>query len=79
MALLDVCRLFLENYWEKPQETVSPQVLLNGQEIMRELDLEPGPRVGLVMAAIREAQATGKVISRAEALTYGRSWLEANP
>jgi tRNA nucleotidyltransferase/poly(A) polymerase len=78
-AVLDVCRIFLENYWEKPQETVSPPVLLNGYEVMREFGLEPGPQVGLVMEAIREAQATGEVTSREEALTYGRIWLEANP
>jgi hypothetical protein len=78
-ASLDICRLFLENYWEKPQETVSPPNLLDGHEIMQELGLEPGPRVGMVLEAIREAQATGKVCTRAEALDYGRTWLEGHP
>jgi hypothetical protein len=78
-AILDVCRIFLESYWEKPAETVSPPPLLDGHEIMREFDLKPGPRVGLILEAIREAQATGKVTSREEALSCGRHWLEANP
>jgi hypothetical protein len=78
-SILDTCRIFLENYWEKPQESVSPPALLDGHEVMRAFDLDPGPRVGLVMEAIMEGQATGKVSSREEALQYGRQWLEAHP
>jgi len=75
-AVLDVCRIFLENYWEKPAETVAPPRLLDGNEIMSEFDLNPGPRVGEVLEAIREAQATGKVNTREEAFAYAREWLD---
>jgi tRNA nucleotidyltransferase/poly(A) polymerase len=77
-ATLDVCRIFLENYWEKPTETVAPPRLLDGNEIMSELELEPGPRIGEVLEAIREAQATGKVNTREEALARARNWLKEN-
>lgn len=77
-AALDVCRLFLENYWERPEEVVSPPKLLDGNEVMRELDLAPGPRVGDVLEAIREAQAAGKVATREQALEFGQKWLEEN-
>lgn len=77
-AVLDTCRIFLENYWEKPAETVSPPRLLNGSELMAELDLKPGPRVGKVLDAIREAQATGKVGAREEALAFARNWMKEN-
>jgi hypothetical protein len=40
---------------------------------MRELDLEPGPLVGELLDAIREAQATGKVRDRKEALELARA------
>ena len=77
-AALDICRIFLENYWEKPEETVYPPRLLDGNEAMAEFDLKPGPRVGDVLEAIREAQATGKVSTRKEALDYARSWIKEN-
>ena len=78
IAVLDICRIFLENYWEKPTETVAPPRLLDGNEAMSELELNPGPRVGEVLEIIREAQATGKVSTREEALDYARSWLKEN-
>jgi poly(A) polymerase len=77
-AALDVCRIFLENYWEHPEEVVSPPKLIDGNEVMRELNLAPGPRVGEVLEAIREAQATGKASTREEAIAFGKKWLEEN-
>ncbi len=77
-ATLDVCRQFLEHYWEKPQEAVSPPVLLDGHEIMSGLKLDPGPIVGSILEAIREAQATGMISTREEAMQFGRDWLEQN-
>jgi len=75
-AALDICRIFLENYWEKPEETVYPPRLLDGNEAMAEFDLKPSPRVGDILEAIREAQATGKVSTREEALAFARGWLK---
>ena len=77
-AALDIGRIFLENYWEKPAETVSPPRLLDGNELMTEFDLKPGPRVGEVLEAIRESQATGKVSTREEAMSFAQDWLSQN-
>ena len=46
---------------------------------MSEFDLKPGPRVGKVLEVVREAQATGKVGTREEALIYASDWLKENP
>jgi tRNA nucleotidyltransferase/poly(A) polymerase len=75
-AALDVARILLENYWEKPQETVTPPRLLNGNELMSELDLEPGRIIGQLLEAIREGQATGKVANREQALDLAREQLK---
>jgi tRNA nucleotidyltransferase/poly(A) polymerase len=75
-AELDICRLLLENYWERPAETVSPPRLLDGNELMAAFDLKPGPQIGEILEAIREAQATGKVSTREDALIFARAWLE---
>ena len=73
-AALDVARILLENYWEKPEETVAPPRLLDGNDLMAELGIAPGPLVGQLLEAIREAQATGKVSTRDEALSLAREW-----
>lgn len=78
VAALDVARILLENYWEKPQETVAPPRLINGSDIMKEYAIQAGPLVGQLLEAIREAQATGKVSTRGEAFAFGREWLMEN-
>lgn len=77
-AALDIGRTFLENYWEKPAETVYPPRLLDGNEVMTAFELAPGPRVGEILEVIREAQATGKVNTREEALNFAKDWLIQN-
>jgi hypothetical protein len=71
-----VARILLENYWEKPQETVTPPRLLDGNELMSELGLPPGPVVGRLLEAIREGQATGKIANREQALDLAREYLK---
>jgi len=71
-AALDIARILLENYWEKPQETVAPPRLLDGNELMKELNLEPGRIVGQLLEVIREGQATGKISTREEAIEFAR-------
>lgn len=75
-AALDVARILLENYWERPQETVAPPRLLDGNELMSELGVQPGRIVGQLLEAIREGQATGKVENRAQALELAREHLK---
>ncbi len=71
-AALDIARILLENYWEKPQETISPPRLLDGNELMKELNLQPGRIVGQLLESIREGQATGKISTREEAIAFAR-------
>jgi hypothetical protein len=75
---LEVVRHLLEAWWERPEESISPPLLLNGDELMKELEISPGPQVGRLLEAIREAQATGQISTRPEALAVARSQLE-NP
>lgn len=74
-ACLDVCRIFLENYWEKREEVVSPPQLLNGTDLMTTFKLKAGPQIGALLEAIRESQATGHIHTREEALLFARGWL----
>lgn len=72
-AHLDTLRALLEAYFEAPGQSVSPEPFLDGDELMRELGLYPGPRVGEILEALREAQAAGEVNSREEALAFART------
>lgn len=78
-AGLDVCRLLLENWWEKPEESITPPALLTGKDLLEEFDLEPGPQVGELLEAVREAQAVGKVSTRQDALDLARQLLGSSP
>jgi hypothetical protein len=73
---VEVARILLENLWERPEETVAPRRLVDGHDVMRRYNLAQGPAVGNVLEAIREAQASGDVMTREEALVFGRNWLD---
>lgn len=73
---LDIARIFLENYFEKPEETITPPRLLNGNELMNELNLEPGPIIGQLLEAIREGQATGDIKTRERAIEFAHKKLK---
>jgi tRNA nucleotidyltransferase/poly(A) polymerase len=73
---VDVARILLENLWERPEETVFPPQLVSGRDVMREYNLAQGPAVGELLEAIREAQASGDVMTREEALDFGRGLMD---
>jgi putative nucleotidyltransferase with HDIG domain len=73
---LDVVRSLLQAWWEKPQESVSPPSIINGNELMEELNLQPGPVVGLLLEAIRENQAVGKIHAKDDAISLAKDYLK---
>jgi tRNA nucleotidyltransferase/poly(A) polymerase len=72
---LDIARLLLENYWERPAEVVNPPRLLDGNDLMKELNLQPGRVIGQLLESIRENQAAGKIVDREQALDFAREEL----
>lgn len=55
---------------ETPEQMLEP--LLNGNEIMEETNLSPGPLVGSIRDALLEAQKAGIVVDRESALRFVR-------
>jgi poly(A) polymerase len=49
-----------------------PGTLVRGDELMRELGIDPGPRVGELLEQLREATFAGEVGSRDEAIALAR-------
>ncbi|MCC7358352.1 MAG: CCA tRNA nucleotidyltransferase [Anaerolineales bacterium] len=74
---LEAAAALLRAYFETPEEAVNPPALVNGDDLLGELGLKPGPRVGALLEAVREAQAAGEVSDRAGALVLARE-LAAN-
>ncbi|AGY59382.1 CCA tRNA nucleotidyltransferase [Gloeobacter kilaueensis] len=64
--------LLLEHYYTPADPLAHPPVLLDGRDLMRALALPPGPIVGRLLAAIQEAQATGEVADREQALALAQ-------
>ena len=78
LAHVEVCRALLECWFDKPADTIHPAILLNGHELQKELKLQPGPLLGKLLEALREAQAGGEVRDRQEALAFARQWAREN-
>jgi hypothetical protein len=66
--LLSLVNEMMAEYWQRPGERIKPKALLTGHDLLWELDIHPGPLVGELLEAVREAQACGEVASREEAL-----------
>ena len=52
------------------EEKISPRPLINGDNLISEFNITPGPLVGEILEAVREAQAIGKVSNVNEAIGY---------
>lgn len=75
---LDICRQLLEAWFVHKETHLMPVKLISGSDLIEELQLHPGPLVGQVLEAVREAQATGQIATREEALQFSREWLKTN-
>jgi tRNA nucleotidyltransferase/poly(A) polymerase len=64
---LATVRLLLTRYIRERSRILPPR-LIQGEELMRRLHLEPGPIIGELLEYIAEAQAEGRIHSKDEAL-----------
>jgi putative nucleotidyltransferase with HDIG domain len=73
---LEVVRTLLEALWEHAEEFVAPPALINGHDLIESFRIKPGPQIGKILEAVREAQAGGQVSTRDEALALAASLLK---
>jgi poly(A) polymerase len=76
--LVDLVARMLVTYWERQAEQVAPPPLIDGHDLLREFELQPGPFVGALLEAVREAQVSGDVHTREEALALVRAKVAKN-
>ena len=72
---LTVVRLLLTRYIRE-RESILPPQLISPEELMRKLNLEPGPLIGQLLERIAEAQAEGQIHSKEEALWLAEEKLD---
>ena len=48
----------------------SPVKIIDGHDIIRSFNLNPGPKVGELLEALREAQAAGEVTDKVQAMEH---------
>ncbi len=72
---LATVRLLLTRYIREREQLLPPR-LLQTEELMRRLNLPPGPLVGQLLEAISEAQAEGRIASKEDALWFAEEYLQ---
>ncbi len=75
-ARVDTVVALLDAYYKQPDKIIHPAPLINGEDVMSLLGLPPGPRIGEVLEAVREAQAAGEVGTREEAIRFAAELLD---
>jgi tRNA nucleotidyltransferase/poly(A) polymerase len=73
-CLVSLTARMLADYYERPREKVDPPLLLDGNDLMREFGLSPGPQIGELLELVREAQVSGEVQTHQEALSLAGSY-----
>jgi tRNA nucleotidyltransferase/poly(A) polymerase len=66
-----IAALLLDHYYNRFAPSIAPQPLVTGRDLL-EMGMAPGRRVGEVLEALREAQMSGELHSRDEALEAAR-------
>jgi tRNA nucleotidyltransferase/poly(A) polymerase len=67
--LVDLGTRMLDYYSVRGGKLARDPALLTGRDLLHEFGLQPGPQIGELLEAVREAQAIGEVQTRAEAMS----------
>lgn len=74
---LSVVGSLLRAYYEDYDRVVNPPALVDGHLLMSALQLSPGPEVGRLLEAIREAQVVGQITTPEEAVNLARAMIQS--
>lgn len=69
---LEKCEVLVDA-WANHPEIISPKPLLNGRELMRQFQIQPGKQVGELINALLEEQAAGTIDTKIEAISWMKS------
>lgn len=63
----------------REESIVAPPKLIDGHDLIDIFGMRPGPKIGELLEAVREAQAAGEVATREEAFSFIERLLPVNP
>jgi poly(A) polymerase len=73
-----VTAILLDAYYNRNKILVRPPDLINGDDLIAELNLPPGREIGILLRIVKEAQAAGEVNTKEEAIACARSCFDLN-
>ncbi len=76
LAELNVVEALFTGWFEQYDQVVSPPRILSGNDLMRQIGMAAGSRMGALLADIEEAQACGEIADREQAIVFAREWLK---
>jgi hypothetical protein len=75
VRVLERARVLLDAYFGRHGEIVAPASVIDGNRLIKALDLKPGPVIRELLDLIREGQVTGTVTDEESALAAARVYL----
>ena len=73
---LELLRTLFEGYFNDHGSVIAFPSVVSGEDLIRGLNLVPGPLVGRLLAGVREVQAEGRVTTKDEALEWAKCYLQ---
>jgi hypothetical protein len=67
---VEVARSLFEAWFDQYESVVDPEHLIDGDDVMEVLRIDPGPEIGQVIMSVREEQVLGGLITRDQALEF---------
>lgn len=72
-----ICVELLDTFFNRAQLIARPPKLISGRTLIDELGVQPGPRVGILLDRIEEAQVDGLFTDAAGAKAYAKQLIES--
>ena len=67
---------YIISQYYNTQEIIRPPKLIDGYDLINKFGIKPGPVIGEILEAVREAQAAGEITDRSQALEFVRKKLQ---
>lgn len=67
----------VQHYLDPTDPVAHPKPMLGGKELMRLLEIKPGPHLGKLLTELQVAQAEGKVRSREGAIVWSEAYIQS--
>ena len=74
----DVCLGLAKEFFRRSKKKELPK-LINGDDLIRNFRLSPGPLIGKILEEVKEAQGAGEIETKAQALELAKEFAKVKP